>query len=238
MQDEQILEQRKHSYKIFDEIAGSYDLLNRTLSVGIDLYWRKKLVGLLPKKIGQHVLDLATGTGDVAHFLLKSPNVGKVVGVDPSVKMVEVAQKKLQKYAQAGRIELIVASGESLPFNSETFDATTVAFGIRNYQDHLKGLQEMSRVLKKGGVSLILEFSIPKLAGLKQLYLFYFRNVLPRIGNLLSGHKTAYTYLNKTAETFPSGQAFIDQMKSCGFTNVTSETLTFGIATIYRGEKN
>lgn len=230
-------ERKKESYKIFDEIAGRYDFLNRVLSMGIDIYWRKQMKAWLPMKENLKVLDLATGTGDVALELATDPRVKSVEGIDPSQKMVYYGLEKVKDRGQEKKIKLEVGNGEDIQRESSSYDITTVSFGIRNYGNPLKGLEEKYRVLKPGGRSLVLEFSIPQAPLLKSLYLFYFRNVLPTIGNIISHHKDAYTYLNKTAEQFPFGEDFANLMRQAGFTNVKYKTLTFGIATLYLGEK-
>jgi demethylmenaquinone methyltransferase/2-methoxy-6-polyprenyl-1,4-benzoquinol methylase len=235
--DEVIAQRKKESFKIFDRIAHSYDLLNRILSMGIDIYWRNKLLKELPNQKGLKILDMATGTADVALTLSRSPLVDQIEGIDPSINMVAIGKQKVLKRNLQHKITLEVGNGEDIPRENDTYDVTTVSFGIRNYGDPQKGLREKLRVLKKGGRSLVLEFSIPDVLGLKQLYLFYFRNILPFIGNLISRHDDAYTYLNKTAEDFPSGEAFMKWMRQAGFTNVRAKKLTFGVATIYIGEK-
>ena len=235
---EEILKDRKkESYKIFDEIAGRYDLLNRVLSMGIDVYWRHKMKNKLPKQDNLKVLDLATGTGDVAFVLAGDSRVSTVEGIDPSKEMVKCGIEKLNSSKLKNKITLEVGNGENIQREDNSYDVTTVSFGIRNYGNPLKGLQEKLRVLKPGGRSLILEFSIPETVGLKQAYLFYFRNILPTVGNIVSKHKDAYSYLNKTAEDFPYGENFVKLMKDAGYSNITYKTLTFGIATLYVGEK-
>ena len=230
-------ERKKESYKIFDEIAGRYDLLNRVLSMGIDVYWRHQMKKKLPNKENLKILDLATGTGDVAFVLAADKRVKSVEGIDPSVEMVKCGIEKVNKSEFKDKITLEVGNGENIPREDNSYDITTVSFGIRNYGDPLKGLKEKLRVLKPGGKSLILEFSIPTTVGLKQAYLFYFRNILPTIGNIVSKHKDAYSYLNKTAEDFPYGEKFVQLMENAGYTNISYKTLTFGIATLYVGEK-
>lgn len=228
---------KKESFKIFNEIAGTYDLLNRILSMGIDRYWRKLMIKQIPPTYGQVALDLATGTADVALELSKCPFIERIEGLDPSSEMIKRGSKKITKSLKQDKIHLFLGNGQNIERPDHSYDLTTISFGIRNYGDPQKGLEEMYRVLKPQGVSLILEFSIPTFPLIKKLYLFYFRSVLPFIGNLISGHKDAYTYLNKTAENFPYGQEFIIMMKKAGFRNIRSKPLTFGIATLYRGEK-
>ncbi len=230
-------ERKKESYKIFDEIAGRYDLLNRILSFGIDIYWRKQLRNWLPLKENLKVLDLATGTADVALELAKDPRITTIEGIDPSKEMIEVGKEKVKDKSLENKISLEVGNGEDINRQDNSYDITTIAFGIRNYGNPLQGLKEKYRVLKPGGISLILEFSIPQTPLFKSLYLFYFRTILPTVGNIVSKHQDAYTYLNKTAEKFPYGRDFIQMMQQAGFKNIKAKTLTFGIATLYYGEK-
>ncbi len=235
----EVLSQRKkESYKIFNEIAGRYDLLNRLLSLGIDIYWRKQMKSWLPMQENLKVLDLATGTADVALELVTDPKVATIEGIDPSEQMIFYGLGKVKEKGLEEKIKLEVGNGEYIDRPDNSYDVTTVSFGIRNYGDPQKGLEEKLRVLKPNGRALILEFSIPETPLLKQLYLFYFRNVLPAIGNIVSKHKDAYTYLNKTAESFPYGEDFVAMMKTAGFKNIRYKTLTFGIATLYQGEKS
>lgn len=235
--NEALSHRKKESYKIFNEIAERYDFLNRVLSLGIDIYWRKQLKAWLPKKENLKILDLATGTADVALELSSDPKVQKIEGIDPSEMMIHYGIEKVKERGLEEKISLEVGNGEFIQRGDNTYDITTISFGIRNYGDPMKGLQEKYRVLKPKGRSLILEFSIPTAPVLKQLYLFYFRNVLPTLGNIVSKHKDAYTYLNKTAESFPYGEQFKTMMRDAGYINIRSKTLTFGIATLYQGEK-
>jgi demethylmenaquinone methyltransferase/2-methoxy-6-polyprenyl-1,4-benzoquinol methylase len=230
-------ERKKESYKIFDQIAHRYDFLNRVLSMGIDIYWRKQLRRWLPNKEQLKVLDLATGTADVALELAKDQRVASIEGIDPSKEMLEIGTQKIRQRHLENKISLEQGNGENIQRPDNNYDVTTVSFGIRNYGDPLKGLQEKLRVLKPGGVSLILEFGIPQTPIIKQLYLFYFRKILPIFGNILSQHKDAYTYLNKTAETIPLGEKFVALMQEAGYKKITTKSLTFGIAILYRREK-
>lgn len=228
---------KKESYKIFDEIARSYDFLNHFLSFGIDIYWRNKFLPLLPKLNKIDALDLATGTGDVPLVLIKDKRIKKVTGIDRSKEMVEIGKKKIQNKLLTSKIDLRIGDGVEIPFDDEQFDLVTISFGIRNFNDHKKSLQNIYRVLKPKGKVLIMEFSLPKNKLIRGIYFFYFRNILPWIGNLLSGHGDAYTYLNKTVEDFPYGKEFSLLLEDAGFKNVDFKPYTFGIATLYQGEK-
>jgi demethylmenaquinone methyltransferase / 2-methoxy-6-polyprenyl-1,4-benzoquinol methylase len=226
--------EKANSWRMFDRIARRYDLLNRLLSFRQDVRWRRRLVAHLPARNDLCLLDLATGTGDVLVEALRRPGrVGHAVGMDMAGAMLSVGQGKgLGKTA-----DLVRADATRIPAASNSFDAVTIAFGIRNVDDVGKALREMRRVLKPGGRALVLEFSLPRWRILRAPYLFYFRHVLPRLGAAISGDGQAYRYLNETAEAFPYGQAFRDLMTEAGFANVTEAPLTFGIATIYQGER-
>lgn len=228
---------KKESYKIFDEVAGTYDSLNKVLSFGIDRYWRNQIKKNLPIGENLKVLDLATGTADVALVLGKSDKISHIDGIDMSKGMIELGKVKVKEQKLENRINLFIADGCNLPQEDNTFDVTTVSFGIRNFPDFKKGLSEKYRVLKPGGRSMIMEFSLPSSAIVKFVYLFYFRTILPFVGNLLSGHGDAYSYLNQTVEDFPYGDDFANVMKEVGFKNVRFIPLTFGIATLYIGDK-
>ena len=232
------LQARKtESYKIFDEIAGTYDFLNRFLSFGIDVYWRKKLLKFLPKKLSLDVLDMATGTGDVPLTLIKHPKINKIIGIDLSKGMVDLGKKKVEKLGLSKRIDLQIGDGVKIPFGDNSFDLVTISFGIRNFSDYKESLKNVYRVLKPGGRILIMEFSIPKNIIFRKVYFFYFRHILPTIGNLLSKHKDAYKYLNETVEDFPYGTEFEQHMKDAGFSDTGFKTQTFGIASLYYGDK-
>ncbi len=230
--------EKKEVWKMFDKIAGRYDLLNRVLSMRQDVAWRKKLLNLLPQKKDLYLLDIATGTADqIVHLLEETDQIGKAIGIDMSENMLAVGRKKISNLNLDTQVALRVGDATHIPFKNDEFDVTTMSFGIRNVINVEGALKEIHRVLKPKGVSLILEFSLPKSAFIKKPYLFYFRNVLPKIGGLLSGDSSAYKYLNETVEEFPYGQDFLNLMTKSGFKNVTQLPLTFGIATIYRGEK-
>ena len=232
----EIRERKKDSYKIFDEIASTYDVLNHTLSMGIDIYWRNKLLKHLPNKESINALDLATGTGDVALTLVKDARIKKVTGIDLSKGMVDLGKIKVKKKGLDKKIFLMLGDGVNIPSADNAFDLTTISFGIRNFSDPQKSLHDIHRVLKKDGRLMIMEFSIPKNFFVRNVYFFYFRHLLPFIGNLVSKHKDAYTYLNKSVEDFPYGDAFLQLMKNAGFKNLKMIPLTFGIATLYIGD--
>lgn len=221
---------------MFDNIAPKYDLLNHVLSMGIDILWRKKAVRMLKPFAPKKIVDIATGTGDFALESL-SLNPDKIVGVDISNQMLEVGRQKMKKRGVDKRIDMVLGDSENLPFETNTFDALTVAFGVRNFQNLEAGLKEMNRVLKPGAPATIIEFSTPERFPMKQLYLFYFHNILPTIGKLVSKDARAYTYLPESVNAFPYGERFVSIMKECGFKEVNAIPLTFGIASIYFGKK-
>jgi demethylmenaquinone methyltransferase/2-methoxy-6-polyprenyl-1,4-benzoquinol methylase len=221
---------------MFDSIAGNYDFLNHFLSLGIDILWRKKAVRMLKPFAPKQIVDIATGTGDFALETL-SLKPTRVVGVDISNGMLEVGRRKMIKKGVSGIVEMTYGDSENLPFEDHTFDALTVAFGVRNFQNLEAGLKEMSRVLKPGSPAAVIEFSTPQTFPIKQLYLFYFHKILPALGKLVSKDARAYTYLPESVEAFPYGEKFAGIMKSCGFSEVKVVPLTFGIASIYFGKK-
>ena len=222
--------------RMFDNIALKYDFLNHFLSLGIDKLWRKNAVSLL-KDIGDaYILDVATGTGDLA--LMAHKELGcRVAGVDISAEMLKVAQKKIRDKNAEKYVTVSQGDSENLPFDDNTFDAVMVAFGVRNFENLTKGLSEMKRVLKQGGKMVILEFSRPAAFPFKQLYFFYFRQVLPFFGGLISKDKAAYSYLPESVLNFPDGEAFDKELKNAGLKPVLRKKQTFGIATIYMAEK-
>lgn len=222
--------------EMFDNIAGNYDFLNHFLSLGIDILWRKKAIRLLKPVKPKTVLDVATGTGDFAIQALDlKPK--KVTGVDISNKMLDVGRVKMKKKKVSEVVEMKYGDSENLPFEDESYDAITVAFGVRNFENLEKGLAEMHRVLTKKGKTVIIEFSKPQHFPIKQLYNFYFKSILPNLGKWVSKDQRAYTYLPESVEAFPYGQKFLDVMESVGYTNTKCIPLTFGIASIYTGEK-
>lgn len=223
--------------QMFDDIAYRYDFLNHFLSFGIDRLWRRKAVKTLPKQFDSPaIIDIATGTGDLAIEAM-SLEPCRISGLDISEKMLDLAAGKIKKRGYSEKIELLKGSSESIPFSDRIFDIAMVAFGVRNFSDPLKGLSEMGRVLKKGGVIMVLEFSKPSLFMLKHLYVFYFLNVLPLIGRLFSGHRKAYRYLPESVLQFPEGDSFLELMRKAGFRELKKKPLSGGIATVYTGMK-
>lgn len=222
--------------KMFNAIAPRYDLLNRLLSFGIDKIWRKRLVKAVHAQQPNHIVDLATGTGDVAMALTKIPGV-QITGLDIAKDMLALAKRKSRHRNLQDRIEWIHGDGEHLPFDDSTYDSATIAFGIRNYEDLEKGLGEMLRILTPMGKVYILEFSKPSGGLFKQLFRFYFKYILPGIGRLISRDPSAYTYLPESVDAFPDGEDFLSIMQSVGFTATTARPLTFGVATLYIGQK-
>ncbi len=223
--------------QMFGTIAPRYDLLNRMLSFGIDRRWRKKAVSLVKFREGARILDVATGTGDVALEIARStPANVKITGADFCKEMVDLGQIKVAQSPYADRIDFKVAPCEDLPFPNETFDSITIAFGIRNVVDRKLGLAEMWRVLRPGGRMIILEFSTPRSHIFRQIYYFYFRRLLPMIGGLISKYN-AYKYLPDSVLEFPSHEEFAAMIEGAGFQGVHIKELTFGIASIYVGDK-
>ena len=237
MRQNKLDERKKESFKLFDQIAGTYDLLNHTLSLGIDIIWRNQLASKLKDKKYNDILDLATGTGDVAVTLAKK-NIGeKIIAMDLSEGMMDVGRKKIKTKSVDHIIEFRNGDGCNIPLPDASVDAVTISFGIRNFPDFRKGLQEVHRVLKPGGKAVIMEFGIPYFPPLKLLYLFYFRFVLPFFGNIVSKHKDAYTYLNKTVEDFPFAEKFTNEMRNVGLTDTNFQGQTGGISYLYTGVK-
>ena len=228
---------KDESYKIFDKIAGTYDFLNHLLSFGIDIYWRKVVINNLPKRNDLEILDLACGTGDLTIALAKEKNVKSVLGIDLSQGMIDIGKTKITRKKLSDKSSMEIGDGVNIPKEDNSFDVTTVSFGIRNFPDTQKSLHNMYRVIRTGGRSMVLEFSIPKNIFFRGIYFFYFRYLLPFVGNLVSKHKDAYSYLNETVEDYPYGENFAQMMKNAGFKNVHFKELTFGIATLYIGDK-
>ena len=220
---------------MFDRIAHRYDLLNRILSGGNDILWRRRVRRGLPEGHNLEILDLATGTADILLSLHQSGRVGHGVGLDMSDRMLKLGRSKIKVRNLEHQISLVRSDATAIPFASASFDAVTISFGIRNVTSVDACLQEMYRILRPGGVALILEFSLPKNPIMRALHMFYLRHFVPRIGALLSGDSYAYSYLDKTIETFPYGAAFGQLMEKVGFDEVSFAPLTFGVATLYRG---
>lgn len=222
--------------RMFDTIAPKYDLLNHLLSAGIDRRWRKQAIKLLEPHSPKIILDMACGTGDFSFEALRlKPR--NIVGADLSEEMLAIARQKAVKKKVADSITFKKADAERLPFKVSTFDAVIVAFGVRNFEHLEKGLEEFYRVLVPGGRVVILEFSSPAAFPVKQLYNFYFKNLLPTIGRLVSKDKKAYSYLPESVYQFPQGDAFLEILQQCGFHSVRQKKLGFGICSIYYGEK-
>ena len=223
--------------KMFNEISHRYDFLNHFLSLGIDILWRKKLVRILKKQQPKNVLDVATGTGDLAITASKISEEINIIGVDIAEEMLAIGDRKIHDRQLTSQIQLQFGDSENLPFGDSRFDAAMVAFGVRNFEDLDQGLSEMYRVLNKNAKIYVLEFSMPEKFPIKQLYHFYFKNILPLIGRLISKDRGAYTYLHDSVQEFPSGAAFIQRLAKAGFKDSTQRKLSFGIASIYIGEK-
>lgn len=222
--------------RMFDSISGNYDFLNHFLSLGIDIRWRKKAIKLLAESNPRLILDVATGTGDFAVETLKL-NPDQVIGVDISAGMLEVGRKKMKDRGYDHKIDLRLGDSENLPFEGNKFDAVIVAFGVRNFENLEKGLTEMHRVLKPGGRMVVLEFSKPRSFPFKQIYNFYFKFILPKIGRLISRDSAAYTYLPESVQAFPDGNEFITILNRIGFNKTACQPLTFGISSLYTGIK-
>ncbi len=222
--------------KMFDTISKNYDRLNRVITFGIDVKWRKKVVAIVGENNPKQILDIATGTGDLA-LMLAGLNSSKVVGLDISKGMLEVGRSKVLKANLSDKIEMVVGNSEKMKFSDNTFDAVTVSFGVRNFANLNKGLQEIRRVLKPSGTLVILETSNPTKFPFKQGYKLYTKLFLPLIGKLFSKDKFAYLYLSKTANSFPFSEAFNNILNKNRFTDVKNIPVTFGVATIYTARK-
>ena len=222
--------------KMFDTISNEYDGLNRVISFGIDIKWRNKVVQIVGKTHPNSILDIATGTGDLAINLTKT-NASKIIGLDISKGMLEVGRKKIEKLQLSDTIEMVFGDSEKIPFSDNSFDAITVAFGVRNFENLEKGLSEIYRVLKPNGTFVVLETSVPTKTPYKQGYKFYSTKILPTIGQLFSKDKSAYKYLSDSAASFPHGDAFNNILKKIGFKDVEDRPQTFGVASIYVSKK-
>lgn len=222
--------------EMFDNIAPKYDFLNHLLSMGIDKLWRKKAVKMIGKHNPKKILDIATGTGDFALEMV-SLNPEKVVGLDLSEQMLSHGRVKIEKKGLSNLIEMVKGDSEKLPFDDNSFDAISVGFGVRNFENLDQGLSEIFRVLKPGGILAVLEFSKPKVFPIKQIFYFYFHFILPLIGKVFSKDQRAYTYLPESVEAFPEGAAFVEILEKQGFKSIKCTGLTFGISSIYSGIK-
>ncbi|OYU79829.1 MAG: bifunctional demethylmenaquinone methyltransferase/2-methoxy-6-polyprenyl-1,4-benzoquinol methylase [Flavobacterium sp. BFFFF1] len=223
--------------QMFDNISGSYDGLNRVISFGIDIKWRKKVLKMVQDTRPDTILDIATGTGDLA-ILMSQTNAKKIIGLDISAGMLEVGKHKIADRKLSDKIDMVIGDSENMTFDDNTFDAITVAFGVRNFENLEKGLAEILRVLKPGGIFVILETSQPEKSPYKQFYRFYSKNILPLIGRLFSKDNSAYRYLSDSASVFPYGEALNNILRKTGFIEVKSLPQTFGVATIYSASKN
>lgn len=222
---------------MFNNISKTYDFLNHFLSLGIDIIWRKKAINELKNDKPKLILDVATGTGDFAFEALAILKPEKIIGVDISQGMLDIAKQKIAKRNLGDRFEIKLGDSEKLPFEANEFDAVTVAYGVRNFENLEMGLTDIHRVLKQGGKAVILEFSKPKVFPIKQLYNFYFNYITPGIGKIFSKDARAYTYLPESVAAFPDGKNFISLMDKVGFKNTKCRPLAFGICSIYTGVK-
>lgn len=222
--------------EMFNYISPRYDLLNHLLSVNIDKLWRKRVVEMLKEHSQQKILDVATGTADFAIAAAKLEN-SKITGIDISGGMLEVGQQKINKLGLDNQIQLLKADAENMPFDENSFDAAIVGFGVRNFESLNKGLNEIYRVLKPGGMFYVLEFSRPAKTPVKQLYKLYFNIILPKVGGWISKNKSAYSYLPESVNEFPDGENFLTILAESGFINNSYFEQSFGIATIYKACK-
>ena len=222
---------------MFDNISGKYDRLNQVLSLGIERTWKIKLVKAIKESKSQKILDIATGTADIAVMQAERIPNAEITGLDLSPKMIDFAKEKVKRKGLEDRIDLVVGDSEGLPYENESFDAVSVSFGVRNFENLEKGISEINRVLKKGGKIFVLEFSKPTIFPFKQLFNFYFGNILPSIGGWVSKDKSAYKYLFESVQTFPDYDSFTDVLSKCGFKNNKWKAFTLGICCLYIGEK-
>ena len=223
--------------KMFNNISKEYDILNRVISFGIDVSWRKKIVKILKSKDPSTILDVATGTGDLAIAMVKT-NAQKIIGLDISKGMLDVGIEKIKDRNLNNTIEMVIGDSENLKYENDFFDAVTVSFGVRNFESLDTGLSEIFRVLKPNGSLVILETSNPTKFPFKQFYRFYSKFILPSIGKIFSKDKVAYNYLSESSAEFPYGEKFNNILKKIGFTNVVDFPQTFGVATIYVASKS
>lgn len=230
------LNKKQQVTQMFDNISKEYDGLNRVISFGIDIKWRNKVVDIVTQAKPENILDIATGTGDLAISLVKT-NAQNIVGLDISDGMLEVGRKKINTKNLDDKISMVVGDSENLPFEDNSFDAITVAFGVRNFETLEKGLAEIYRVLKPKGIFVILETSVPTKSPFKQGYNFYTKYILPTIGKVFSKDQSAYSYLCESASVFPFGEELNNILREIGFNNVVDQPQTFGVATIYSASK-
>ena len=230
------LSKKEQVAQMFDTISGNYDNLNRVISFGIDVKWRKKVLKMIGKSHPKTILDIATGTGDLA-ILMAQTKADKIIGLDISAGMLEVGVQKIANKNLSKTIEMVLGDSENIPFEDDYFDAITVAFGVRNFENLEKGLSEILRVLKPNGTFVILETSVPDKTPYKQGYEFYSKNILPLIGKLFSKDNVAYGYLSESAAAFPYGEKLNNILRKIGFIDVIALPQTFGVATIYSASK-
>lgn len=231
------LSKKEQVAEMFNDIAFRYDFLNRTLSGGLDVRWRKKALSFLKDKQPQSLLDVATGTADVAIMACRMLKPQKIVGIDISEGMLELGRKKVAEQGMEHTIELLKGDSETINFPDNSFDAVTVAFGVRNFEDLEKGLAEIWRVLKPGGRLIVLEFSKPKWFLAKAFYNVYMKTVAPNMGKLFSKNRHAYEYLDASIKKFPEGKQFLTILDSLGYHSLQYKPLSLGICSIYCGEK-
>lgn len=235
-----MLEKHKNENTVelmFDSIAHRYDFLNHLLSFGIDKSWRKRAVRIIGSSYkNPRIIDVATGTADLAIMAMRI-NPSLIYGIDISERMLAKGREKIKKQELEDKIFLLKAESEHIPFDDDTFDVAMSAFGVRNFNDPLKGLTEMTRVIRRNGLVLVLEFSKPQKVPFKQIYNFYFFNILPFAGRVFSGNRNAYRYLPESVEAFPDNELFINLMQKAGLKNTEQQRLTGGIASIYKGIK-
>ena len=224
---------------MFNAVAPKYDFLNRLLSVGWDRYWRKAAVNEFKSFRNKAFLDVATGTADIPLEIGKRcPKPTQIIGMDFSLSMLKLGNKKISDNKLSKAIKLIPGSAENIPFKDQSFDGVITSFGVRNFTDAKQGLREMHRILKPNGQIVVLEFSFPKNMILQWLYRYYFEKILPITGRIISGHKIAYSYLPSSVGNFPQGETFKKMLECSGFKNISLKPLTLGIVTIYKGIKN
>ena len=232
-----VLSKKQQVAGMFDDIAFRYDFMNRFLSAGIDVKWRRKAIRQLADIAPKTILDVATGTADVAIMASAILKPDKITGIDISDGMLAMGRKKVEKLGLEDRIELLNGDSETINFKDNSFDAVTVAFGVRNFENLEKGLGEIKRVLKPGGRLVVLEFSKPKMSGTKAVYNLYMKIVAPNMGKLFSKNRSAYEYLDLSIKKFPEGKNFTDILDNLGYKNTYSKPLSLGICSIYCGEK-
>tara|TARA_A100001015_G_C14993274_1_gene715007 strand:- start:249 stop:950 length:702 start_codon:yes stop_codon:yes gene_type:complete len=230
---------KSESWKMFNQISKTYDLLNNILSLGIHNKWKEKINSFFPERSGLNILDIATGTGDVIFSIMdkREHDIERIKGMDLSTEMMAIGKQKCEQKSYKSKVSFLEGDACEIPFDDQEFDVITISFGIRNVANYKKALKEMKRTIKDNGKLIVLESSIPRFFLIKQFYLIYFRYVLPFIGGLISGKRDAYKYLNKTTEQFPCGNEFKIILEHTGFKNVFVKPLAFGISSIYIAEK-